>query len=137
MHRTALLVIAAALSACSSGDKWADNAATPSLSQITEAPGDWSALEGMIGRRPSESGLIDTSAISVDLNSRLGPSARPYRNAMMAAGPLTRRGNLLVSQGPDAWLVLDPAGHAFRAGLRRNGQVEEWTTAGADVPRPG
>lgn len=130
------LLLAASLSACSSGDKWADNAVTPSLNQMAEAPGDWSALDGMVGRRPSESGLIDSSAISVDLNSRLGASARPYRNAMMAAGPLTRRGKYMVAEGPDAWLVLDPEGHAFRAGLRRNGQMEEWTTAGAEVPRP-
>ena len=136
MHRFTLLLAAAALSACSSGDKWAENAATPSLNQMAEAPGDWSALDGMVGRRPSESGLIDTSAISVDLNARLGPAAKAYRNAMMAAGPLTRRGNLMVAEAPDAWLVLDPAGHAFRAGLNRNGHVEEWQTAGADVPRP-
>jgi hypothetical protein len=130
------LLAAAALSACSSGDKWANNAATPSLDQMAEAPGDWTALEGMVGRRPSESGLIDTSAISVDLNARLGPAAKPYRNAMMAAGPLTRRGNLLVAQAPDAFLVLDATEHAFRAGLRRNGRLQEWQTAGADVPRP-
>jgi hypothetical protein len=135
MYRLFLLLLCAALSACSD-DKWADNAVTPSLTQMAEAPGDWSALDGMVGRRPSESGLIDTSAISVDLNARLGAAAKPYRNAMMAAGPLTRRGNLLVSEAPEAWLVLDPAGHAFRAGLRRNGRFEEWTTAGAEVPRP-
>jgi hypothetical protein len=136
MNRLSLLLLVAALSACSGEDKWADNAATPSLNQMAEAPGDWSTLDGMVGRRPSESGLIDTSTISVDVNARLGAAAKPYRNAMMAAGPLTRRGNLLVSEAPDAWLVLDPAGHAFRAGLRRNGQFEEWTTAGAEVPRP-
>lgn len=136
MRLSATFLAAAALSACSGNEKWADNADTPALEQMTEAPGDWSNLEGMIGRRPSESGLIDTSTISVDLNARLGAAAKPYRNAMMAAGPLTRRGNYLVTEGPEAWLVLDPAGHAFRAGLRRGGQVEEWQTAGADVPRP-
>ncbi|NJC04473.1 hypothetical protein GGQ97_000266 [Sphingomonas kaistensis] len=136
MHRFPLLLLAASLSACSSNEKWADNAVTPALETMAEAPGDWSKLDGMIGRRPSESGLIDTSAISVDLNARLGASAKPYRNAMMAAGPLTRRGNFLVAEAPDAWLVLDPVGHAFRAGLRRDGQFEEWTTAGAEVPRP-
>lgn len=135
IRRTSLLPLLL-LAACSGPDKWADNAVTPPLETMAEAPGDWSALDGMVGRRPSESGLIESSAISVDLNARLGSSAKPYRDAMMAAGPLTRQGNLLVARAPDAWLVLDPAGRAFRAGLRRDGVVEEWQTAGADVPRP-
>ncbi len=131
-----LLAAAFALTACSSNDKWADNAVSPALNQMAEAPGDWSALDGMIGRRPSESGLIENSPISVDLNARLGPSAKAYRDAMMSAGPLTRQGNLLVAKAPEAWLVLDPEGHAFHAGLNRGGRLEEWQTAGADVPRP-
>ena len=131
-----LLVATALLSACSGEDKWADNAVTPPLEQMAEAPGDWTALEGMIGRRPSESGLIENSPISVDLNARLGASARAYRDAMMMAGPLTRQGKMLVAKAPDAWLVIDPAGHAFRAGLARNGRLQEWQTAGAQVPRP-
>jgi hypothetical protein len=136
MRLTLPILLSAALAACSSGDKWAENAATPTLTTMTEQPGDWSALEGMIGRRPSESGLIERSPVSVDMQSRLGPAAKAYRDAMMRAGPLTRRGALLVAEGPDAWLVLDPDDRAFRAGLLRNGRLEEWQTAGADVPRP-
>jgi hypothetical protein len=135
--RLVLPILAIALlSACSSGDKWAENAATPALTTMSETPGDWSALDGMIGRRPSESGLLRTSAVNVDIESRLGPAAKAYRDAMMRAGPLTRRGNLLVAQGPDAWLVLDPEDHAFRAGMMRGGKLQEWQTAGANVPRP-
>jgi hypothetical protein len=125
-----------ALTACSSNDKWADNADTPALDQMAEAPGDWTALDGMVGRRPSESGLIENSSISVDLNARLGSSAKAYRDAMMTAGPLTRQGRYLVARAPEAWLVLDPEGHAFHAGLIRNGRLQEWQTAGTDVPRP-
>lgn len=129
-------LLAFALAACSGQDKWAENAATPTLTTMTEQPGDWSLLGKMIGRRPSESGLVDSSPVSVDLKARLGPAAHVYRSAMMRAGPLQQRGTLLVAEGPDAWLVLDPAGHAFRAGLIRDGRLEEWQTAGADVPRP-
>ena len=136
MRSLLLITLPILLAACGSGDKWADNVATPPLETIAEAPGDWSALDGMIGRRPSESGLIDSSAVSTDLNSTIGPSVGAYRNAMMAAGPLTRRGEYLVSRAPDAWLVLDPAGHAFRAALRRGGRWEEWHTPGADLPGP-
>jgi hypothetical protein len=134
--RPAFLLLAAALTACSGQDKWAENVATPTLGTMAEAPGDWSQLEGMIGRRPSESGLIDSSVISTDVEARLGAAAQPFRNAMMSAGPLTRRGGLLVTVAPDAWLVLDPEGHAFRAALRRGGRTQEWQTAGAEVPRP-
>lgn len=137
MRLAFFLFIAVLLPACSSQDKWAENVATPSLSTMAETPGDWSALEGMVGRRPSESGLIDSSAISVDVKARLGTAAQPFRNAMMAAGPLTRRDNLLVAVAPDAWLVLDPEEHAFRAGLRTRKGWQEWSTAGANVPSLG
>nr|WP_314445790.1 hypothetical protein [uncultured Sphingomonas sp.] len=137
MMRHPSLLFVLLLTACSGSDKWADNAVTPPLEIMAEAPGDWSALDGMIGRRPSESGLIETSPISVDLNARLGSMAKPYRDSMMAAGPLTRRDNLLVAVAPDAWLVLDPQGHAFRAGLRTREGWQEWATAGASVPSLG
>ncbi|GAA4000796.1 hypothetical protein [Sphingomonas humi] len=134
--RILALLLAAALSACSKQDKWADNVATPPLNVIAEAPGDWTALDGMIGRRPSESGLVENSPISVDLEARLGPDAQTYRNAMMRSGPLQRSGLLMVSKGPDAWLVIDPEQHAFRAGLLREGRWQDWHTAGTDLPRP-
>jgi hypothetical protein len=138
MHRLAPFLLAAALAACSNDapDPANDNFVVPSLNQMAEAPGDWTALNGMINRRPSESGLFDNSPITVDINARLGSSAKAYRDAMMAAGPLVRQGKYLVSKGPDAWLVLDPAEHAFHAGLSRNGRLEEWQTAGTSVPRP-
>ena len=134
--RIFLIASVLALAACSSSDKWADNAATPSLDVISEAPGDWSALAGMVGRRPSESGLIENSPITVDINARLGPDAKPYRDAMMRAGPLRRKGDLLVARGPEASLVIQPAEHAFRASLRRGERTQEWQTPGADVPAP-
>lgn len=124
------------LSACSDQDKWEDNVATPALTTMTEQPGDWSALGGMIGRSPSDSGLIDSSAISVDLKSMLGRDAKAYRDAMMRAGALTRSGDLLVARSPDAWLVLHPEEHAMRAGLRQGSAWREWQTPGADVPAP-
>lgn len=136
MRLVPAVLLAAALAACSGDDKWAENVATPSLNIMAETPGDWSALDGMVGRRPSESGLLESSPVNVDIEARLGSEAKPYRDAMMRAGPLTRSGNLLVAEGPDAWLVLDPEGHAFRAGMVRNGKLQEWQTAGADVPRP-
>jgi hypothetical protein len=55
---------------------------------------------------------------------------------MMRSGPLVREGPVMVSRGPDAWLVIQPAEHAFRAGLSRNGRWSEWQTPGAEVPRP-
>lgn len=136
MHRFSVILFAAALTACSNNDIPTENIAVPTLNDMTETPGDWSALSGMIGRRPSESGLFENSPITVDINARLGPSAKAYRDAMMSAGPLIRQGKYLVSRAPDAWLVLDPAEHAFHAGLTRDGRLEEWQTAGVNLPKP-
>lgn len=136
MHRFSALLLVAALTACSNDDPPTNNIEIPTLNDMTETPGDWTALNGMINRRPSESGLFENSPITVDINARLGSSAKAYRDAMMAAGPLVRRGKYLVSKAPSAWLVLDPAEHAFHAGLTRNGRLEEWQTAGTSLPRP-
>ncbi len=134
--RFAICLLPLCLAACGGSDNVADNVVGPPISVTSETPGDWSALAGMIGRRPSESGLIENSPISVDLAARLGPDSAAYRDAMMRAGPLVRDGALMVSRGPDAWLVIQPAEHAFRAGLLRNGRWQDWQTPGASVPRP-
>lgn len=132
-----LLLASLFLAGCSADrDQVAENAAGPPLNRMSEAPGDWSGLDQLVGRLPAESGLIDRSPISVDLNSTLGPAAHAFRDAMMGAGKLDRQGALLVASGPDAWLVIQPAEHAFRAGLRQGGGWREWQTPGANVPRP-
>lgn len=134
--RFILPLLALGAAACGGGDdKVAANEAMPSLTTMTEQPGDWSALAGMVGRRPAESGLVDNnSPISVDLNARLGRDAAAFRNAMMPAGPLERQGDLMVARAPDAWLVIQPDEHAFRAALRKGSGWQEWQTPGASVP---
>ena len=133
--RLLLPALAFALSACGS-ERVANNAAVPQLADMTENPGDWSALELMVGRTPGDSGLLDSSPISVDLTAKLGPHGEAYRSAMMRAGPLTRRGGLLVARAPDAWLILQPADHAMRLALKTPTGWREWQTAGANVPLP-
>ena len=139
MRSLLLLVLTATLAACSDDPSASRNHAVPTIETMSETPGDWSALDHMIGRPPFDSGLLENSPITVDLNATLGPSAIAFRNAMADAGPLARRGDLLVSTSASgaAWLVLDPADHAFRAGLRTGNGWREWQTPGADVPRPG
>lgn len=106
---------------------------------MSETPGDWSALDAMVGRTPFESGLLESSSVTVDINATLGPEARTFRNAMADAGPLRREGDLLVSRSRSgkAWLVLQPADHAFRAALRTENGWRQWTTPGSDVPALG
>lgn len=135
MIRPFLALLLLLPSACGP-DQVAENAAVPPLEVTSETPGDWSALEEMVGRTPAESGLIDKSPISVDLTAKLGPDLAAWRSAMMRAGPLRREGNLMVAQAPDAWLVLQPADHAMRLALRSGSSWREWETAGAAVPRP-
>lgn len=125
------------LAACGSGDDGvAEGAAVPTLAVMSEKPGDWTALDGMVGRRPAESGLIENSPISVDLDARLGEHAGRFRDAMMRAGPMVREGRLMVVRGPDSWLVIDPADHSFRAAMQDHGQLREWQTPGASLPAP-
>ncbi|GAA4010695.1 hypothetical protein GCM10022280_04950 [Sphingomonas swuensis] len=126
-------------SACSGDEKVSSNAATPSLEVMTEQPGDWSELDRMVGRTPFESGLLDESPVTVDINSVLGPEASRFRDAMADAGPLTRRDDLLVatSKSGKAWLVLQPGEHAFRAALRTGQGWREWSTPGTNVPSLG
>lgn len=123
------------LAAC--GGKQSDNGNNlPPLSEIVEQPGDWSALDLLVGRTPLDSGLLDNSPVAVDLNAALGPELPAFRAAMMRAGPLTRVGPLLVTRSSEAWLVLHPADHSFRAGLEGPRGWREWHTAGSEVPVP-
>lgn len=132
------LLLPLALLACSDGEAITNNHAVPPIEVIAETPGDWSALNEMVGRTPFESGLLDNSPITVDVNATLGPAAQAFRDAMADAGPLRRQGPLLVSRSASgrAWLVLQPADHAFRAALRTDRGWREWQTPAAEVPRP-
>lgn len=128
------LALLAATAACSE-EKPPSNA-LPSLETMTEDAGNWSALDDLVGRRPAESGLVENSPIEVDLSARLGRDSAAFRDAMMRAGPLERSGPLMMSQGPDAWLVIQPGEHAFHAALKTPQGWKEWSTPGAAVPVP-
>ncbi len=110
----------------------------PDLATMSETPGDWSDLNLMVGRNPSESGLFVDSPVIVDVDSTLGPDAAAFRHQMGDSTPLAKEGRLLVTRARsgEAWLVLQPADHAFRAGMRKNGKWQQWQTAGAEVPLP-
>jgi hypothetical protein len=110
--------------------------ALPPLERTSEKPGEWNGLDGLVGRTPMDSGLIESSSVSVDLSSALGPDLSSFQAAMMRAGPLTRVGPVLVTRADNGWLVLHPADRAFHAGLLGPRGWREWHTAGADVPIP-
>lgn len=132
-----VLSLAIALAACRE-EVPPENIAIPDLNVIAETPGDWTALSGMVGRTPAESGLFEESPIIVDLNARLGPAATAYREAMGDAGPLVQEGPVLVSisRSGRAYLVILPSDHAFEAGLKTGNGWRAFRTPGADVPRP-
>ena len=136
MHRF-ILALLLPLAACSD-DKSVPGNSLPDLATMSETPGDWSDLQSMVGRNPTESGLFVDSPVIVDINARLGPAATRFNHLMGDATPLERAGPLLVTRARsgEAWLVLQPADHAFRAGLKENGRWREWQTAGAQVPLP-
>ncbi len=132
------IILAAVTVGCGASDKIATNAVAPDLNTMAEAPGDWSGLTQAVGRTPAESGLLQRSDISVDLNSLLGREVEAFRLALGDATPLTREGSLLVTLGRsgDAYLVIEPADHALVAGLKRDGRWQRFATPGANVPVP-
>jgi hypothetical protein len=124
------------LGACREQPKPAGKPVMPPVTTVSETPGEWTDLYRLVGRAPIESGLLETSPAAVDLSSALGRDLSSFRAALMQAGPLTQVGPLLVTRSPEAWLVLDPEDHAFRAGLKGPRGWREWHTAGSDVPVP-
>ena len=137
MKRTISIFIALLLASCGD-DQIAENTIPPDISVTSETPGDWSALEGMVGRTPNESGLFEESPILIDLNAMLGPSAAAYRRAMADATALEREGALLVSRARNggAFLVIDPAQYGLLAGLRQGDGWRTAQTAGAEMVQP-
>lgn len=132
-------LLAFLLAGCGGPGKYAENAATPDLQTISEAPGDWSQLRPMIGRTPDESGLLrEQSPISVDLNALLGPNAERFRTAMAGASPLLSDGTALVTISPSrqAYLAIVPADHALHVGLRDQAGWRTYRTPGADSSLP-
>jgi len=142
MARMKTLLTAAAalllLAGCSSHGNIADNAAAPPLNVISETPGGWGSLAGMVGRTPADSGLFQNSAINVDLDALLGAEAEKYKLAASAGTPLTREGPVLVTIANDrsTFLTILPGDHALQAGLKQNGRWRLWTTPAASVPQP-
>ena len=137
MKTPASLFAALLLAACSSGGNFAENTAGPP-DAISEQPGDWSGLLSTVGRTPADSGLLQQSPISVDLNALLGADAAAYRAAAETGSALVREGPVLVTIGGDrsSYLVIMPSDHALHAGLRTAGGWKRWTTPGAEVPLP-
>lgn len=138
MKQFLILFVAAGLIGCGDTDKIANNALAPDLETMTEEPGDWSALAQLVGRTPAESGLLQQSPITVDLNALLGANAGPFRLQMGRGSPLTREGGVLVTVGDGgaAYLVLQPGDHAMEAGLKERDGWRRYSTPGAAVPTP-
>ena len=138
MRMWTLLGCAGLLAGCGNDEKWAENAVPPTINEMAETPGDWSRLDGAIGRTPGDSGLFTNSPVTVDLNAMLGPSVDAYRAVMADATPLVREGSVLVSRARNgqAYLIIDPVDHALEAGMRQRNLWRTYHTAGSDVPRP-
>jgi hypothetical protein len=138
MKHWILAPLALAASACGGPDKVADNAVAPDLNMMTATEGDWSGLSQAVGRTPAESGLLQGSDISVDLNALLGPDVEAFRLALGNATPLAQEDGVLVTIGRsgNAYLVIDTADHAVEAGLKRAADWQQYRTPGSDVVLP-
>lgn len=138
MKQLLSLILLLCLAACGGRDTVAANAVTPDLNMMAETPGDWSGIAQAVGRTPAESGLLQRSDVSVDLNALLGGKVEAFRLALGDATPLTREGGLLVTRGRsgNAYLVIDANDHALEAGLKKGGRWQRFSTPGAELVPP-
>jgi hypothetical protein len=138
MRHWILAPLALVASSCGGPDTVAGNAVAPDLNMMAATEGDWSGLSQAVGRTPAESGLLQGSDISVDLNALLKADVEAFRLALGNATPLAREDGMLVTIGRsgNAYLVIDSGDHALDAGLKRAAGWQQYRTPGSDIARP-
>lgn len=138
MRQWMIPLLAMAAASCGGPDTVARNAVAPDLNMMAATEGDWSGLAKAVGRTPADSGLLQNSDISVDLNALLGADVEAFRLALGNATPLAREGPALVTVGRsgNAYLLIDPADHALEAGLKRGATWQQYRTPGSEITRP-
>lgn len=151
------LALSAALSgvfvvaACSPADNSQPAETTaPATSTVDTVPtsaaltGEWAALQPMIDKYPSHSGLFDNSIITAPLQSLLKDKYEIFKTNMKVESPLQRDGNVLYTSGNKpheggsngAYLLVDTAAKALEVGLWENGKLSTYATPGASITKP-
>lgn len=108
------------------------------------AQSDWSSLNALVGRLPTESGLLDNSAVSGDLVRLLGDKLAVLKTNLQTASPLERQGQAFFVSGNKpheggsdaAYILIDPAAKALEVGLWQGGQLSTYKTPGSNIPKP-
>ena len=118
------------------------NVATPSDDVAGAA--DWSSLDTFVSKNPIESGLLDRSPISSDLEALLGDKTAVLKTNLETSSPLEREGSTLFTSGNKAheggsdaaYLLIDPAAKALEVGLWQKGKLSVYKTPGSDIAKP-
>lgn len=108
------------------------------------AQGNWSSLDALVGRSPTESGLLDNSAVSADLARLLGDKLAVLKTNLQTASPLERQGQVIFTSGNKphqggsdaAYLLIDPAAKALEVGLWQRGKLSTYKTPGSNIAKP-
>ena len=119
------------------------NVATPSDDIAGTA--DWGSLDTFVNRNPIESGLLDRSPISSDLEALLGDRTAVLKSNLETSSPLEREGSTLFTSGNKAheggsdaaYLLIAPAAKAIEVGLWQKGKLSVYKTPGSHIAKPG
>lgn len=151
MSRLIALPIAAALTLAACGkpvpkeDVAPPPAATPeAAAEPSTTADDWQSLDALVDRYPSETKLLEASAVTPALQKLLGRKFETLRTNMQTQAPLKREAGVLYTSGNKqheggvnmAYVLIAPATQAIEVGLWEAGKLTTYRTGDAELPKP-
>ena len=139
---------AALLTACGkpAADATAPAAPPAAAPGAPAVAGDWASLSSAVGKTPSQSGLLENSAISADLRSLVTSRIDALKANLQVGTPLQRDAatGVLYTTGTSqngagmnqAYILIDPATRALEVGLWEGGELSIYKTMGSNIAKP-
>lgn len=122
----------------------AESTAAPAATAPDAATADWASLDGLVGKYPRDSKLIEDSVITADLKTLMGAKYKTLQANMATQSPLERDGSVLYTSGNKAheggvnaaYILIDPSQRALEVGLWEGGKLTTYTSHGANLTKP-
>ncbi len=106
-------------------------------------PMDWSSLPIYAGHDPHDMLFFDSSAVSPELKTLLGPRFDTFKANMRLAGTIEHDRLLYVigrrseaDPANRAYLLIDPVNRQIEVGLWENGSFSRYASEGEPLPHP-
>ncbi len=147
-HLALPLAAALALAACGKPATPEEPASAPAPAAASQpapvAAVDWSSLEALADKYPSDTKLLEASAVTPTLEALLGAKFETLKTNMQTQSPLQRDGGLLYTSGNKqheggvnmAYVLIDPKAKAVEVGLWEGGKLTVYKTDGATLAKP-